>query len=631
VKKLAPNLFDRRFGDLLELGRARLPSLAPDWTDHNAHDPGVTLMELLAWVAEAQIYSLSRRPRRDERAAYAAMMGIAPTGTQGASGVIWPDRLAVDSPFVTHTKSVAIRENAVINVVDAGMPTFRPTHPLLWAPGRIERLETRDAQGVTADHTTTNERGGLPFAPFGDRAGKRDVLALTFQCRDRNGLFGSDRSNVQGALWPIGVLAAPPTAVASASTNSTRSPITATMVTDTERFPLRIVSDTTRGFLTTGVLLFDLDSVTGSPARFTIELRSPGGFARPPRVLRIESNVVPILQGHSIVREVHEEAAGVPDWSFRLEEPGLRFAKDEEAAVVEVAEGISVDTWRRVDHLSDQGPSENAYEIDTTRGQITFGNGVNGRIPPAGSQAFVTYSVSEGERGAVARNRKWQVAGFAGAFGVNPDPITGGAAASGFIKERREARRRAREDHALVSARDIKKAAEALPLLEVARAWVAAPNDSAPRTGVVTLVALRSRPGKEPELPPETPRWLEAIRRRLAPQIPLGARLAVVAPQYVGFTIQAELECEQGRNPSVVRKDIEKELQKRLAVLVREPGVGVTQRDVAAWMRATDGVRRVIQTQLRRLDGQIVKDVIVPRGGLPRWDSARSRIEVRRP
>ena len=66
MKALAPNLFQRRFQDFVEMGRARLPSLAPEWTDHNAHDPGITLMELLAWVAEAQLYSLSRM-LRDER------------------------------------------------------------------------------------------------------------------------------------------------------------------------------------------------------------------------------------------------------------------------------------------------------------------------------------------------------------------------------------------------------------------------------------------------------------------------------------------------------------------------------------------------------------------------------------
>src|SRR3954470_13841697 len=97
MKSLAPDLFQRRFSQLMEIGRARLRPLAPEWTDHNAHDPGITLMELLAWVAEAQLYSLSHL-RQDERASYAALLGLAETGTRGARGLIWPDHLDPASP-----------------------------------------------------------------------------------------------------------------------------------------------------------------------------------------------------------------------------------------------------------------------------------------------------------------------------------------------------------------------------------------------------------------------------------------------------------------------------------------------------------------------------------------------------
>src|SRR5437763_7591257 len=104
MKPLAPNLFERRFQDLVEIGHARLPALAPEWTDHNAHDPGITLMELLAWVAEAQLYSLGHM-RRDERVAYAALLGVAPGGTQGARGLIWPDRSDPSSPVTTYART----------------------------------------------------------------------------------------------------------------------------------------------------------------------------------------------------------------------------------------------------------------------------------------------------------------------------------------------------------------------------------------------------------------------------------------------------------------------------------------------------------------------------------------------
>ena len=252
---------------------------------------------------------------------------------------------------------------------------------------------------------------------------------------------------------------------------------------------------------------------------------------------------------------------------------------------------------------------------------------------------LVTYAVSDGEEGRVARNRKWKVAGFEGTFGVNPDPISGGAATSGWIDQRREARRRSKDDHALVSSEDIAEAAKALPLLEVARAWVAAPDERQPRTGAVTLIAMRSRPdGIEPELPPETPRWLEAIRRRLAPRMPLGTRLVVAAPRYIEFSIHASLETDRGLDPSAVNKEVENALQKRLALvdlprggMPRQPGVPVTRRDVAAWLRAINGVKRVVELKLQAADGKEVDKVAVPRSGLPRWNPGLSTIDVQRP
>src|SRR5207253_6581267 len=34
----------------------------PEWTDHNVHDPGVTLIELFAWMTEQVIFRLNRVP-----------------------------------------------------------------------------------------------------------------------------------------------------------------------------------------------------------------------------------------------------------------------------------------------------------------------------------------------------------------------------------------------------------------------------------------------------------------------------------------------------------------------------------------------------------------------------------------
>ena len=55
-----PDLDDRSFEDLLVEGRSLIPRLAPEWTNHNAADPGITLIELFAYLSELLIYRLNR-------------------------------------------------------------------------------------------------------------------------------------------------------------------------------------------------------------------------------------------------------------------------------------------------------------------------------------------------------------------------------------------------------------------------------------------------------------------------------------------------------------------------------------------------------------------------------------------
>jgi len=55
-----PNLDDRRFDDLVREGRTIIPLQAPQWTNHNPADPGITILELFAYVAEMLLYQTNR-------------------------------------------------------------------------------------------------------------------------------------------------------------------------------------------------------------------------------------------------------------------------------------------------------------------------------------------------------------------------------------------------------------------------------------------------------------------------------------------------------------------------------------------------------------------------------------------
>jgi hypothetical protein len=136
----------------------------------------------------------------------------------------------------------------------------------------------------------------------------------------------------------------------------------------------------------------------------------------------------------------------------------------------------------------------------------------------------------------------------------------------------------------------------------------------------------------------ESGRWLESVRRRLAPQMPLGGRLVVRAPRYVDVVVRAEVEAEKGWDTAPLETDIRQALLRRLAVVAlqdgtepRDPGDPVTRRDVAAWIRSVRGVRRIVSLELRGTDARAVDRVNVGSDGLPRWRPDASRIVASRP
>ena len=55
-----PNLDDRTYDDLLAEALSMIPTYAPEWTNHNPSDPGITLIELFAYLTEMQIYRINR-------------------------------------------------------------------------------------------------------------------------------------------------------------------------------------------------------------------------------------------------------------------------------------------------------------------------------------------------------------------------------------------------------------------------------------------------------------------------------------------------------------------------------------------------------------------------------------------
>ncbi|HVO84770.1 MAG TPA: putative baseplate assembly protein [Syntrophobacteria bacterium] len=73
-----PQLDDRGFNDLTAELRSLIPRYARTWTNHNPADPGMTLVELLAWLAEMVIYRLNRIEDRTYRT-FLELLGVQPS------------------------------------------------------------------------------------------------------------------------------------------------------------------------------------------------------------------------------------------------------------------------------------------------------------------------------------------------------------------------------------------------------------------------------------------------------------------------------------------------------------------------------------------------------------------------
>ena len=70
-----PQLDNRTFDQLMEEARKSIPRYAPAWTDHNVSDPGITFIELFAWLTEIQGYYLDRI-RDDNYLKFLKLLGV---------------------------------------------------------------------------------------------------------------------------------------------------------------------------------------------------------------------------------------------------------------------------------------------------------------------------------------------------------------------------------------------------------------------------------------------------------------------------------------------------------------------------------------------------------------------------
>ncbi len=157
-----PNLDDRRWADLVEEGRALIPVFGPEWTDHNVHDPGITLMELLAWVAEADIYAVNQIADRHRRK-FLELIGVTPQPPRAARTV-----MSVVLPAGAPPLPLKATLEFAGDDLGGEEARFRTLAPMTAVASAVAGIQSKDATGF--HDLTVAWRRGDPLLPFGTAA-----------------------------------------------------------------------------------------------------------------------------------------------------------------------------------------------------------------------------------------------------------------------------------------------------------------------------------------------------------------------------------------------------------------------------------------------------------------------------
>ena len=622
MSSLRMSLDDTNFEQLVELARSMLPQYAPRWTDHNLHDPGIMLIELMAWVADQQIYALGRE-RRDERYGYAALLGLRPHDPHPARGLLW---LAGNQPLAQ--AGALLKRGTAVATARTETPDFIAAHDVYLTRAAIAGMQTvlpdGSAVALAFDAGTPDRPAFVPFSEAAAQGTRLDIK-LSGQLLDQA---------VAGSPCPLSI------GVSCVTDNSAaldaqhvapgRGLLQARMIWNggAGEAQLRVLHDETGGFLRSGVLLIDIQSLIGvAPvAGFTLQLSLNSDLPLPPQLAALALDVVPVQQ--QAERDLPQDDVwignGLPGQSFQLEAETVPF----ELLNDDLQVSVGGQGWEQRADFASAGPANQVFVFDRDSRTVRFGNGLNGKAPPSGANVVVTCQICAGTAGNLPAKVTWQVKGIIGSF-VNIEPMRGGADRADLAGLRRDSRWRAGTTHPLVTDADLIETALACSDLKVARAEILSAFASDRRAGSAargrTLIAICGERRADPAVIAESQTWLQALRRRLLPRVPLGDRVTIEAPRYVPIRLSARLAIEQNRDAAGIKARARRLLEARFAIVKRCPddtpwplGRDVRANDIAGWLLKLPGVTGVSSLLVGKGQGSPVDAVVkLPRDGLP--------------
>jgi predicted phage baseplate assembly protein len=558
----APNLDDRRFQDLVDDGKRLVQQKCPEWTDHNVSDPGVTMIEVFAFIADQLIYRLNQVPDR-LYVKFLELLGVelAPPVAARTEVTFW---LSAPQPEVVRV--LAGTKTATVRTETDPAILFTVVEDLAIVPCSLAHLMASAAEG---DYRSLTEllqfdQGALCFSEVpkpGDALliGLSDAVPscavnLRFDCDIAEG-HGIDPRNpplvweaLDGERWSACV-------VDRDDTGGLNRPGDVVLHVPRLHAPT-VLADQRAGWLRCRVV----EPHSGQPP-----------YARSPEIKGLTAftsgGTARAVNAEVIDDEVVGTSNGLSGQRFRLKHQPV--VEADEPAVIEIESDD--EPWQEVDTFTDSDGNDHHFRLDRASGEVVFGPAVRepeggltmyGAVPRANRPIRIrTYRTGGGTGGNVAAGAiKMLKSSIPYVARVeNRTPGSGGTDGETLENAKVRGPMVLRGTRA-VAARDFEHQAIQAAPEEVARV-LCLPAGSGSDPGAVRVLITPSVPddpiGRLPfdELTPLRDDLLQRITSHLENRRVVGVRIVVEPPLYMGLTIEAKLHAEPRSDPKRVQED----------------------------------------------------------------------------
>jgi predicted phage baseplate assembly protein len=406
-----PVLDDHTYDSIVTEMKSRIarytPEWQPVWTDFNDSDPGITMVQVFAWLGEMLAFRMNQVPEL-VYLKFLQLLGIELRPAEPAyAQITFPVRATSTTPTVT----VPLGTQVIAETPGGGPPlVFEADHALVCVRNPVAALLAYD--GYAYADVTAADQALTSYRPFGPTANAGSALAIGFDAT----------APLPGGELTFYVWAAEPTVGTPVTCGLPASGVFASATLSWQYWdgfgwsPLILLKDDTAAFTRSGPIVVKvpdnaLATVSIPPVSKSLYwLRvsvDRSQYERPPVILAIRPNTMTLTQMETVKDEVLGGSDGRRDQTFRLAQAPVLSGTLE----LTVDQGEGPEVWTPVDDFSGSGPGDSHYVLNRTTGEVRFGDGVHGAIPianmrnPGANVVAATYRYGGGTSGNVAAGK----------------------------------------------------------------------------------------------------------------------------------------------------------------------------------------------------------------------------------